>query len=274
MTELQHLDFHGHAVRVIGDGEDLQWVAADVARVLEYRDANTMFRGVDEEDKGYAKVRTPGGDQNMTTVNESGLYTAIVRANSERAKPFRNWVTREVLPAIRRHGGYLTQPTVEQILTDPDTLIKLATDLKAERARATAAENRAHQLEAPARSWTYLAAPGGDFSVGAAAKTLSRDPDIEIGRDRLFRHMAELGWIFRQGQGRREHWEAYQDKAIKTGRLVHKLSAPFLNERTEEYEAPAPTVRVTPKGLAELHRSLGGSDQAALYIADEAIDHS
>ena len=110
-----------------------------------------------------------------------------------------------------------------------------------------------------------MLAQGGDYSVSAAAKTLSRDPNIRIGRDQLFKFMCELGWIFRT-TGRRAHWEAYQDKAINTGRLAHKLSRPFLNEKTGEMEQPAPTVRVTPKGLHELHQHLGGSDQVQLEV--------
>ena len=78
--------------------------------------------------------------------------------------------------------------------------------------------------------------------------------------------MRELGWIFRT-TGRRAHWEAYQDKSINTGRLAHKLSRPFLNEKTGEMEQPAPTVRVTPKGLHELHVALGGSSNTALEVA-------
>lgn len=95
------------------DGEPW-FVAADVARALEYRDAHNMFRGIDQEDKGYSLLSTPGGNQQMTTVNESGLYTAIVRANTERAKPFRRWVTAEVLPAIRKTGTYQAPQTLEE----------------------------------------------------------------------------------------------------------------------------------------------------------------
>ncbi|MEX3562145.1 antA/AntB antirepressor family protein [Corynebacterium phoceense] len=132
--------------------------------------------------------------------------------------------------------------------------------------RAERAEAEARALEVPAKSWGTLAAAGGDYSVAEAAKTLSRDPNIRIGRDQLFAAMRDAGWIFRT-KGRRAHWEAYQDKAINTGRLVHKLSRPFLNERTGEMEQPSPTVRVTPKGLNELHVLLGGSNQSALEVA-------
>lgn len=126
-------------------------------------------------------------------------------------------------------------------------------------------EAKTRELEPAAKSWTYLAAPGGDYSVAGAAKTLSRDPNISIGRNKLFDFMREQRWIFRTA-GKRAHWEAYQDKGINTGRLVHKLSSPFMNERTGEWEQPAPTIRITPKGLHELHKLLGGSEQAELAV--------
>lgn len=139
-------------------------------------------------------------------------------------------------------------------------LLQLAMTAETERLELEA-KNAA--LEAPARSWNALAAPGGDYSVSATAKVLSRDPAIEIGRDRLFKHMHGLGWIFRT-TGRRAHWEADQAKGIKTGRLSHKLGGGFINEKTGEWEQAKPTVRVTPKGLHELHKSLGGSTSVAL----------
>lgn len=126
-------------------------------------------------------------------------------------------------------------------------------------------EAKTRELEPAAKSWTYLAAPGGDYSVAGAAKTLSRDPNISIGRNKLFDFMREQRWIFRTS-GKRAHWEAYQDKGINTGRLVHKLSSPFMNERTGEWEQPAPTIRITPKGLHELHQLLGGSEQVELAV--------
>lgn len=250
-------DFRGNDVRVVlaDDGEP-RWVAADVASVLGLGRTHDMVRALDSDERGTDTIRTPSGDQEMTVISESGLYSCILRSRKPEAKAFKRWVTREVLPSIRRHGGYLTPAAAEQALTDPDFIIRLATDLKEERARR-------QELEAPAHSWNALAAPGGDYSVAAAAKVLSRDPAIEIGRDRLFKHMHKIGWIFRT-TGRRAHWEAYQDKAINTGRLTHKLGGGFINEKTGEWEQAQPTIRVTPKGLHELHKSLGGTTTRAL----------
>lgn len=115
------------------------------------------------------------------------------------------------------------------------------------------AEQRAKELEAPARSWSVLADAHGDYSVDEAAKMLSRDDRITTGRQRLFGFMESLGWIYRHGS--RNRWHAYQAQ-VDCGRLVQKMSAAFLNTRTGEMENPAPTIRVTAKGLEELHKRI------------------
>lgn len=115
------------------------------------------------------------------------------------------------------------------------------------------AEARAKELEAPARSWTVLADSHGDYSVDEAAKMLSRDERITTGRQRLFGFMESLGWIYRHGS--RNRWHAYQAQ-VDCGRLVQKMSAAFMNTRTGEMENPAPTIRVTAKGLEELHKRI------------------
>lgn len=134
-----------------------------------------------------------------------------------------------------------------------------------ERAARIEAEQHAQSLEAPAAAWTHMAAAAGDYAVGDAAKILSRDPAISIGRDRLFAFMQTEGWLFR-GQGRRRAWRAYQSQ-VDTGRLVEKMGKPFLNERTGETELPEPTIRVTAKGLAELHKRLGGDGAGPAKLA-------
>ncbi|WP_225870178.1 phage antirepressor [Corynebacterium silvaticum] len=231
-------------------------MASDVAKVLGYRDAANMTRRLDADEKGTRSVSTSqvSGDSSaraMTVITEAGLYSAIFASRLDQAKEFKKWVTAEVLPSIRKYGAYMTPATIEQVITDPDTIIYLASKLKEE-------QERTRQLEAPAAAWNQLAEAEGDYSVAQAAKVLSRDPAISIGRDRLFAHMEKLGWIFRPRGARRRHWEASQAKAIDTHRLVHKLGKPFRNPHTGSMEVPSPTIRVTPKGLKDLHKTLGG----------------
>lgn len=81
-------------------------VANDVSAALQYSEASAMTRHLDDDEKGLSIVQTPGGDQEMLVINESGLYSAILRSRKAEAKRFKKWVTAEVLPAIRKHGRY------------------------------------------------------------------------------------------------------------------------------------------------------------------------
>ena len=99
-NELIPFDFEGRPVRVVTDAQGEPWfVAADVAQSLDYRMASDMTRSLDDDEKGTQIVRTPSGDQEMLVINESGLYSAILKSRKPEAKRFKRWVTHEVLPA-------------------------------------------------------------------------------------------------------------------------------------------------------------------------------
>ena len=104
--ELQVFSFEQRDVRVVMKGSEPWWVAKDIADVLDFRDAANAIRLLDEDEKGTQKVSTPGGEQEMLIISESGLYTLIMRSNKPEAKRFRKWVTSTVLPSIRKTGGY------------------------------------------------------------------------------------------------------------------------------------------------------------------------
>lgn len=100
-------NFGDHLVRVIKDDQgEPWWVGRDVCRVLNHKDVNMAVKNLDDDEKGTSKVWTPGGEQNMIIINESGLYTLIIRSNKPEAKTFRRWITHEVLPSIRKTGAY------------------------------------------------------------------------------------------------------------------------------------------------------------------------
>ena len=255
-NQITPFDFNGTNVRTITDEDGEPWfVLKDVCDVLEMSNARMVKERLNEADVSTTDVRSGGQNRQMTIVNESGLYDVILDSRKPQAREFRRWVTAEVIPSIRKTGAYGAP-----VMTGKELM---AAALIEADATIQELEQKNTELAPKAQSWDHLAAPGGDYSVSAAAKVLSRDPNIQIGRNQLFAKLSELGWIFRT-QGKRAHWEAYQDKGINTGRLVHKLSLPFFNERTEEWEQPAPTIRVTPKGLHELHQRLGGTTQLEL----------
>ena len=112
----------------------IHFVGKDVAQALGYSNARDAIKNhVDDEDKGVANCDTLGGKQEMTVINESGLYSLVLSSKLPTAKKFKHWVTAEILPSIRKHGAYMTPETIEKALTSPDFLIQLATKLKEEK---------------------------------------------------------------------------------------------------------------------------------------------
>lgn len=106
MLIFNNLEF-GEIRTVSIDGEP--WlVGKDVALALGYENPARAIRShVDEDDKGVTKLVTPGGSQDVIIINESGLYSLVLSSKLPGAKKFRRWVTSEVLPSIRRSGGYI-----------------------------------------------------------------------------------------------------------------------------------------------------------------------
>lgn len=120
------------------DGEPW-FVGKDVAEVLGYSNPNdALKKRVDAEDKGVAKCDTLGGAQELTIINESGLYSLILSSKLPTAKKFKRWVTAEVLPSIRKHGAYMTPETLQAAIMNPDIMIQLCQQLKTEQDKNTA----------------------------------------------------------------------------------------------------------------------------------------
>lgn len=121
------------SVRTITVEGEPYFVGKDVAEILGYSNTRKALSDhVDEEDKGVTKCDTPGGMQDLTVINESGLYSLILSSKMPNAKRFKRWVTSEVLPTIRRHGLY----AMDEVLANPDILINALLELKAERERS------------------------------------------------------------------------------------------------------------------------------------------
>lgn len=107
MDKLQVFNFENHNVRALMIDDEPYWVGKDVASVLGYmKPTDAVRKHVDVEDRGISKIETPSGVQEMTVINESGLYSLILSSKLPSAKRFKRWVTSEVLPALRKTGGY------------------------------------------------------------------------------------------------------------------------------------------------------------------------
>lgn len=106
MSNLSVFDFEGYQVRFVGTAENPEWVAADVTDVLGIQNASDTLKRLEPYQKGVASIYTPGGKQDVLTITEAGLYALIFTSRKESAKRFQKWVFSEVLPSIRKTGGY------------------------------------------------------------------------------------------------------------------------------------------------------------------------
>lgn len=129
-----HYDVLDADIRVIvkQDDQSIWFVASDIAKMLEYRDATNMVRCLDDDEKGTHNVSTLGGKQEMTIISEAGLYQVILNAKTERVKQFKHWVTHEVLPHIRKTGSYGVVTTTQNKLSEEQNFqeaVKFSFDL-------------------------------------------------------------------------------------------------------------------------------------------------
>ena len=186
-------------MRTIVMNSEPWFVGKDVAEILGYAKArNAISAHVDPEDKKDAPIQGPlGGTQTMTVINESGLYSLILSSKLPTAKKFKRWVTSEVLPAIRKHGAYLTEQKVEEILTNPDTIIKLATQLKEEREARKQAEQLIEAQKPKVIFAEAVSASKTSILVGELAKIL-RGNGIPIGQRRFFQWLRENGYLIKR----------------------------------------------------------------------------
>ena len=129
---LQLFDYKGQSVRTVLDertGEPW-WIARDVCDVLDIQNTHVVLRGLDDDEKGRSTVPTLGGDQVMTSINEPGLYSLILRSRKPEAKAFKRWITHEVIPAIRKTGSYgITSAATSAIPQTYSEALRLAADL-------------------------------------------------------------------------------------------------------------------------------------------------
>lgn len=175
------------------------FVAADVCRALEINTEQT--RRLEDDEKGLRSIQTPGGIQEMSVVNEPGLYALVLGSRKPEARAFKRWITHEVIPDIRRHGMYVTDTTLDKLLDDPDTFIRLLTEYKAEKSKRLNLEAQAKANEPKVLFADSVAASHQSILVGELAKLL-RQNGVEIGQNRLFDWLRNNGWLIRSGESR------------------------------------------------------------------------
>ncbi len=191
MSELIPFDFETNNIRVVLIDDQPWFVAADVCAVLGIRDTHDATRNLDDDEKGTDTIRTPGGEQAVTVVSEAGLYSLIIRSRKPAAKPFKRWITHEVIPSIRKTGGYLANPDG---LDELEVAEKYVAALKAKRELES-------QLAISGPKAEYVDA----FVNGDSDATVLRvvAGQLQIGEKELRSFLLEQKAIYQKLEGRR-----------------------------------------------------------------------
>ena len=134
-NEIQVWNYESSEIRTVQINGEPWFVLSDVCKVLELSSPHKVAERLDGDEKGRNQIPTLGGVQEMAVVNESGLYTVILRSDKPQAKPFRKWVTSEVLPSIRKHGSYSVQSQFADLSPQLQVLIQMETRQKQIEAR-------------------------------------------------------------------------------------------------------------------------------------------
>ena len=192
------------SVRAVERGGQPWFAAKDVAQALGYTSTNmaTVFQAVPAEWKGSNPIATPGGTQELLMVAEPGLYFFLGRSDKPGALPFQKWLAGEVLPSIRRHGVYATPQTVEAMLNDPETTIKILTALKEERAQRHALEARAEADRPKVVFAESIEVARTSILVGEMAKLIKQATGHDIGQNRFFEWLRDRGYLHKSGSQR------------------------------------------------------------------------
>lgn len=134
-NEVRVWNYESSEVRTVQVNGEPWFVLADVCKVLEISNSRNISSRLEPDEKGVTLVDTLGGTQQMTIINESGLYAVVLRSDKPQAKPFRKWVTSEVLPSIRKHGSYSVQSQFADLSPQLQVLIQMETRQKQIEAR-------------------------------------------------------------------------------------------------------------------------------------------
>lgn len=231
-------------IRALNMGGEPWFVASDVAKALGYRMASDMTRRLDDDEKGTRSVRTPGGEQELSVINEGGLYNAVLGSKLDSAKAFKRWVTHEVLPAIRRTGGYMA--TVEN--ETPEQTMARALLI----AQETMARKDAQIAEMKPKAFFADSVSNSESTIliGQLAKLICQN-GTSIGQNRLFATLRKDGYLGKRG----ENYNLPTQRSVEMGLLRIK-------ERTVS----------NPDGSTRITRTPMVTGKGQVYFIDKYSD--
>lgn len=202
------------SVRAVSINNEPYFVGKDVAEILGYSNPRkAMIDHVDAEDKGVTKCDTLGGTQEMTIINESGLYSLILSSKLPKAKEFKRWVTSEVLPTIRKTGGYVnnTAQFVDSYFGQLNLEQKQALTLMFDESK-----RMSEQLKEQAPKVLFANAvetAHTSILIGDLAKIIKQN-GVDIGQKRLFEWMRQNGYLIKGGSSKNMPTQRSMDQEL------------------------------------------------------------
>lgn len=234
-------DFHGHQVRVItADDGDPRFVLNDLCTVLGLTNPSVVARRIDPDalSQAYPVPDSMGREQHPTVVDEAGMYEVILRSDKPEAVEFRRWVTREVLPSIRKTGSY-GAPVVNAASLSRMEILQIAVNAESER---LALEKKNKALEPKADAYDEFMDATGKYSVGAVAKMLGTS------QNKLFQELRNRGVFIAKGAMRNTPYQQY---------MHHFVVKAHEYERSNGEMGCSYTTYVQPSGIDFIRKKLG-----------------
>jgi anti-repressor protein len=201
MDKLIPFNYNGHEVRTVILNGEPWFVAKDVCDILEIGNSRMALERLDSDEKGVSLIDTLGGKQEMSIISESGLYSLTLGSKKPQAKPFKRWVTHEVIPSIRKTGGYVNSDEVFI-----RTYLPFADEQTKAMFRATLETIRNLNAKIEVDKPKVLFANAVETSkssilIGDLAK-LIRQNGYNIGQNRLFEWLRNNGYLIKNGERR------------------------------------------------------------------------
>ena len=246
MSELNIFNYQDTEVRtVLIDGEPW-FVLADLCKVLGIANPSDVASRIDGDALGTTEViDSLGRTQNARTVSEAGMYEVVFLSRRPGAKDFKRWVTREVLPAIRKTGSY-SAPVSKEL--EEARIIQQALQISYRRQQE--AEAKLAAVKPKADAWDHIVSSAGSWSYEEAAKVLFEQGVVTIGQKRLAQKLVDLGYLYRDHKKRPHVYQQY----LEQGLFAVKARTYTDMETGELRQSSAPQVRITGKGLDMLFR--------------------
>ena len=238
MNDMQIFTYNSNEVRTVEMNGEPWFVLKDVCEVLGLTDTGRTAERLDPDELTRTTLVSGGQNREMFVINESGLYSVILRSDKPEAKPFRKWVTSEVLPSIRKHGAYMTPETLQAAILNPDTLIQLCQQIKAEQDKNAALTAANSQLTVDKQ----IMQPKADYFDELVDRNLLTSfretaKQLEIKEKVLIQFLLEKKYIYRDKKGK------LMPYAEKTNGLFEVKEC--FNEKTQW---SGTQTLVTPKG--------------------------